>query len=111
MICYGGSDSLKPRWAYVFGWTESKEVKDNLKKIILSNPVNTSILPLIENEVRLNYQIKDWTKFDYIKVEPPRWAYWTYFILIGLTQLIAWCIAYFNDVDDEDEEERRYGRY
>ncbi|MFA5313835.1 MAG: hypothetical protein WC375_11085 [Methanomassiliicoccales archaeon] len=100
VLCYGGKDPLKPSWAYVFGWTEVKVVKDNLRQILLKNEIDDTILPLIEAEIRQNYKIKDWSQLDYIKVEPPRWVYYVYFTLIGLTQLIAWLICYFNGVDD-----------
>jgi hypothetical protein len=64
VLCYGDT------WAKVFGWTESELVKRNLESILLDNKKNNAILPLIEAEVRANYKLKDWSKFDYIAIKP-----------------------------------------
>jgi hypothetical protein len=61
-------------------------VKKNLQTILLQNPINDSIIPLIAAEVNNNYVIKDWHKFDYISIDPPTWSYWVYFIFMTLTQ-------------------------
>ena len=75
VLVYGGTDPVHPKWVKVFGWTEQELVKRNLETILLRNPVNSSLIPLIEKEIRQNYQLKDWKKFDYIAVNPPTWTY------------------------------------
>jgi len=86
VITYGGSDPLHPQWVKVFGWTEAELVKRNLETIILRNPFDTSILPLLEKEIRQNYQLKDWHKFDYITVEPPGWSYLILLLVMAVAQ-------------------------
>jgi hypothetical protein len=93
VICYG-DDKEKTTWAYVFGWTEKEIVKRNLETILLDNPVDNGIIPLVENEIMENYSIKEWEKFNYISVEPPTYAY---LILLGVmlvTQsgIYAWAL-------------------
>lgn len=87
VLCFGGATKNQPaQWSYVFGWTENELVKKNLQTILLQNPINDSILPLIAEEVNKNYVIKDWHKFDYIAIAPPTWSYWVYFISMILIQ-------------------------
>jgi hypothetical protein len=92
VICFGG-DPRKPDWVYVFGWTEREDVKQNLTSILSDNGISTATIPLIEAEVKKNYTIKDWHKFDYITIPYPMWAFW---VFIGLQTAIqggfwAWC--------------------
>jgi len=106
VICYGeaGTEERvgKPTWAYVFGWTEKNEVKRTLEQLVLDNGINQDSLPLIENEIVRSYQIKDWSKFDYITVEPPDWSYWVMGIVLLLTQVGYWIWACKNDFEKED---------
>lgn len=92
VLCYGGS----PRWTYVFGWTEEELVKKNLQTILLTHPIDDNILPLIEEEVGKNYKLKDWSKFDYLSVEPPAWSYSILIIVMVLTQAGFWVFAFVN---------------
>lgn len=87
VLCFGGATTKKKAdWSYVFGWTENELVKKNLQSILMSHPINNDILPLITEEINQNYKIKDWSKFDYISIQPPTWSYWTFIILLALTQ-------------------------
>lgn len=87
VLCFGGANrSHGATWAYVFGWTEKELVKKNLESILLASPLNEEILPKIEQEISKNYQIKDWSKFSYITVEPPTWMYVVYFVVLIGTQ-------------------------
>jgi hypothetical protein len=95
-------------WAYCFGWTEKELCKRNLEAIIMSNPINDKILPLIEQEIKANYTIKDWTKFDYISIEPPRWAYITLIILMIVSQVGFWFWANCNEFTKESFNAFRY---
>jgi len=76
----------KTQWSRVFGWTESELCKRNLEMILLNNPINDDILELIRAEVTQNYTLKDWSKFDYLTIEPRTSHYVWYFILMILTQ-------------------------
>lgn len=98
IICYaGGNQQQNPEWVYVFGWTEKDIVKQNLQTILLERPINNQILPLIEEEIKTNYTIKNWKKFDYITIQPPTWSYIIYIILVAATQIGYWIWALQNE--------------
>ena len=97
VLCYGGKDQRKPSWTYVFGWTDKAIVKVNLQSILLKNPIDATILPLVEAEVSRNYEIKEWRDFSYLQVEPPAWSYWVYiFVMVG-AQVGFWFWARSNE--------------
>lgn len=93
VLCFGG-DPAKPTWSYCFGWTEAALVKRNLETLALDQGVSTATLPAIESEIRQNYKLKDWKKFDYLTIEPPLWSYFAMFGAIIVTQAAFWIIAY-----------------
>jgi len=99
VICYGGHNN-DTTWAEVFGWTQSELCKQNLKTIFLENKINNDILPLIRNEIVKNYEIKDWSEFDYITVEPPVWSYWAFIAALIVTQGIAYIYCYSNEFEE-----------
>lgn len=93
VLCFGGATkTTKPQWAYVFGWTENEIVKKNLESILIDNIINDDILPLIQKEIYKNYVIKDWSKFDYISIDPPTWSYVVFIIalIISQTSFYVW---------------------
>ena len=98
VLCYGGT-AEGTTWSLVFGWTEEEIVKRNLESILLENSVDTTIIPLIEEEIRANYEIKDWSKFDYIAIEPPGWCFWLLLFIMAATQTGFWFWAHKNDMD------------
>ena len=102
VITYGGgSTTTNPEWVYCFGWTESELVKQNLQTILLTHPVNNNVLPLIEQEVRANYQLKDWNKFNYLTIEPPGWSYFVFFLVLAAAQTGFWWWANVNEFEKE----------
>ena len=111
VLTYGGTDPHNPDWSYVFGWTEKEIVKVNLANILLNNPIDDSILSLIEAEVRANYVIKDWSKFDYIKISPPAWSYYVFIFTMIIVQSIFWFIAHRNESTKDNMYGKRRGYY
>ena len=93
VLCYGDG------WSYVFGWTEQEIVKRNLETILINDPVNNTLISKIEDEIVKNYVIKDWSKFDYIKVEPPWWSYLIFFIVMIAAQIGFYFWAHWNDFE------------
>lgn len=96
VICWGGSNK-QPAWARAFGWTEKKTCLRQLESIVLENGVTDATLPLIEAEIKSGYTIKDWKKFDYIKVPAPTWAVVTYILVATTAQALFWWWARAND--------------
>lgn len=108
VLCYGGSDDpSKATWAYVFGWTEKEDCKRNLETLLLTNKISTRFLSLIEEEVRVNYEIKDWSKFDYISVEPPTWCYFLFLFILILTQGGFYFYCHGNEFQKGCENDKR----
>lgn len=93
VICYGAD------WARVFGWTESAMCKRSLESIVLESAKDDSIIPKIEAEIFKTYVLKDWSKFDYISVEPPSWAYIVLIVVMGATQVGLYVFFHKNDLD------------
>lgn len=72
-------------FARCFGWTEKDLVKRNIESYIVEKGINTNFLDFLKREVIQNYELKDWSKFDYITVEPnPAWYYWYIFFVLGI---------------------------
>lgn len=109
VICYSNSYHKPAHWARVFGWTESDLAKKHLEQIMLEHNVDDSILPLIEAEIWRNYTIKDWSKFDYITIEPPGWAYVVYLLVMAVWVCGYWYWALNNEIDKEGSIPNRYG--
>ena len=71
-------------WACVFGWAEKAIVKRNLETLPLPAPIDDTIIPEPERVVKKDYTIMDWSKFDYLDLEPRAKHYW---IAIGVMVL------------------------
>lgn len=101
VLTFGGGSRTSPaQWAYVFGWTEKEIVKKNIETILLDHPINESIIPLIEKEINQHYEKKDWSKFEYITIDPPLWSYWTFLIVLVISQVGLYLWFHFNDIRD-----------
>ena len=117
VLCYaGGSKTNSAEWAYVFGWSEKAICKINLQDILTQNPINEDILDKIGNEVKSTYIIKDWSKFDYISIDPPAWSYWVYLIVMVVVQGGLYVFFHLNEFDNVSENEsldfkRKFYRY
>lgn len=98
VLTYGEAQG-KVRWAYCFGWTESELVKRNLETLLLKRKAGMEFISQVEAEVRRNYQIKDWSKFDYISIEPPMWSYFVLLAVMLATQGGVWAFALLNDLN------------
>lgn len=98
VICYGGPNTPHASWCTVFGWSDSEFCKRNLETLFMTRQVNATLIPAIEKEIATNYQIKDWTQFDYLTVEPPGWTYGLFLGVVVLVQGGVWAFFYCNQV-------------
>lgn len=104
VLCFGGGASIqKASWSYVFGWTEEELVKRNLETILINNTINKDLLPKIEKEIRKNYIIKDWDKFNYLTVEIPLWGYIVTLVILVVSQGITFYFFHKNEVKESEE--------
>lgn len=107
VICYGQVNTNNmPTWCFVFGWSKSELAKKNIQTILLTNPINDSILPIIEREIVLNYEKRDWNDFAYISIEPPTWSYVLYFMLMFAFQVAYWWWCLINDFSQFEYSKR-----
>lgn len=97
VITYAGNPGMKPQWVYTFGWTEQEIVKRNIDAIVGKSVIDKDLIPLIEEEVRDNYIIKDWDKFDYLGIEPPGWAYFVFILVMLAAQGGFYYFAHMNE--------------
>lgn len=97
VLCYGGPEGA--RWADVFGWTKSELCKANLRSLLVAGPIDSSLIPKIEEEVSKNYTIRNWREFDYIVIEPPLWSILTFVFFIVATQAICYYFFFLNDLE------------
>lgn len=110
VLCFKEGDGRKAASSYVFGWTESEYCKKNLQTLLITHPINKDIIPLIEKEIVTSYKVKDWSKFDYITVEPPRWSYIVYIFVIFGTQTGLYVYFHKNEYT-QNNREYNYRRY
>lgn len=91
-------------WAYCFGWTEKDILKRTLESIATEHGVSTETLPLFEDEIAQQYELVDWSKFDYIAVTPTQTQVTWYVVLLFLTQggLWFWFLNNEHRKDDYD---------
>lgn len=106
VICYGFNDG-KITWSKVFGWTEKEIVKENIQSLILTDGINNDIIPKLEREIYKNYQIKDWSKLDYIAIEPPVWSYFVLVFVMGITQTVLWIYFHNNELSKYNATHKR----
>lgn len=96
VITYAGGPGQTPKWVYTFGWTEQETVKRNLDAIVGRTAIDRDVIPLIEDEVRASYVIKDWSKFDYLGIEPPGWSYPVFILVMAAAQAGFYFFAHSN---------------
>jgi hypothetical protein len=110
VICFGGLNH-SPTWARAFGWTEKKECLRQLESIVLEKGVTTDVLPLLEEEITRSYVLKDWKKFDYIRVPAPVWSVVTYLVVALAAQTIFWWWAHANEFTKDGAPKRSFPGY
>ncbi len=111
VITWGGLNT-RPTWVRAFGWTDSKTCLRRLESLVLEQGVTDALLPSIETEIRSGYKLKDWDKaFAHIRVPPPAWAVWVYFIVAIGAQVGFWFWAHGNDIGKWSVYPFSYGRH
>lgn len=111
VLCFGGGGADRVAdWAYAFGWTEKDNCKRNLEKLMREQPLGSNLLVAVEREIRKNYVIKDWTKFDYISVELPPWSVWVYAIVLTGSQFALYLFFHTNNEGSQGNPLSRLNR-
>jgi hypothetical protein len=94
VLCYGKD------WAYVFGWSKSDLVKEELQALLLENDVNTALVDRIEQVVMRDFEPYEWRQHA---DTPPRpvngWVVFLAFILMAASQFGIWFAFHTNDIE------------
>lgn len=98
VICFGSNNGEKVDWVRVFGWTETQLALRNLETIFLNSKLDDNILIKIREEIVRNYSPKDWSKFDYISLEPTTTAIVLFLAFLFLTQAGIYVFFHHNDI-------------
>jgi hypothetical protein len=96
-VVTAGGDPAKPDWACVFGWSESEDCKRRIEELVMQHGLTQALISPLEAEVQSHYVIKDWTKLDYLTVEPPTWSYVVYLAVILVAQGLLWLYFLHNE--------------
>lgn len=87
VICHGGTKNASADWCYVFGWSKSELVKQNIQTLFLTNPVNDDILKELKAIVRKDFQSHEWTMYkDTDFLIPTGWVI-AAFIILTISQV------------------------
>lgn len=108
VICFGGATKNKnPDWVYVFSWTDKDLVKVNLQSKLINSKINDNTIPVIEEEIAKNYEIKEWRDFSYLQIEPPKWVYF----LQVIVQLTIGVIGYIVSTNNQSYSRFIFNRF
>ena len=101
VMMYNLNSSTKTvSWTRVFGWSESEVCKRNLESILLkADAFNDEdvLFDKIKTEIIANYTVKDWSKFDYLTIEPKTSHFVWFFIIMILTQSGLYVYFHYNE--------------
>lgn len=76
-------------WVHVISWTEREDLKVGIRDAIqrMGELNFSTIIPLLENEVRSKWERRDFQEFNYLTVDPPVWVVVTVYVLTLLLTL------------------------
>jgi hypothetical protein len=83
VVCIGIDDALNIKWCKPFSFTESSEIKINIRNFVsdLKKLNSSKVVDFLFKEVNENFKRKRFSDFEYINVEPKEWQIWLTFIL------------------------------
>jgi hypothetical protein len=87
-----GSSKGAITWCHVFGWTDQTIAKVRIRDAVLAGGFTAPTLHHIEQIVRDDYIIKDWSAFDYLTPEIPG-SYFAWFATICLIMTAIWTVV------------------
>ena len=87
VVCVGGTPGQIPEWSYVFGWSESELVKQDLQSLFLDNPLTDERIPEMKAIVEEEFNRFNWHQFDYLDVPIPTWGIVTAILLTAAVQV------------------------
>lgn len=94
----------KINWVYPFTWGENKRISVDLREDIsnLKTLDFTSVYHIVDNSTK-DFVYRDFTKFNYLAVDPPTWEVWfVYLFTLGIT-ISALYYGYSNEFEGEEE--------
>jgi len=88
-ICIGINNSNEIQWSHVISWTEVQSLKVGVESFIQKQDTLdlVTISDYLYDEVNENFVRKEFSDFNYLKVEPPMWSVILAFILVLLASI------------------------
>ena len=104
VICVGVDKSSNIKWAEVFSWTKSEELKISLRDYLQSQKKLDihAFAPYLHKQVDSLWVRRDFKEFDYLQVDQPLWAIITAYVLAILISAGCTFFAISNDSRMED---------
>lgn len=100
VLCYGKG------WSYVFGWSKTELVKQELQTVLLENEVNDSIIPLIKEVVIRDFEPYAWKSEERIPRPVPTAAVVIAFLLTVGAQVGLFILFRDNGVNKDSSRDR-----
>lgn len=107
VVTVGVDSAYRVEWSHVFSWTKQDRLKIDARHFVEEQDTLdlVALVDWLEVNVAKQYQRREFSEFEYLKVEPPFWAV----LLIYLLTLAANIgVSYY--VVHNEYEEPRYGR-
>ena len=98
VICHGGTKNAPADWCYVFGWSKSELVKQNIQTLFLTNPVNDGIHSELKAIVRKDFQSHEWTMYKDTDFPIPTGWVIAAFIIMLISQAVIYYQFHQEDI-------------
>lgn len=93
----------KINWVYPFTWGENKRILVDLREDVANmNILNFTALYHIADKTTESFVYRDFTKFNYLAVDPPTWEVWVVYILTIVLTISVLLFGYKNDIENEN---------
>lgn len=96
IITIGVDDSNNIQWCHPFSWSDSESLKIETRDFVI-NQKTLNLKTLVDwmvPQVAENYVRKEFAQFSYISVDPPGWAVFLTFLVVGMINGgISWWVV------------------
>ena len=109
-ICIGVDDQNKVKWCHIISWTESQKMKIRTKNFVedMDKLDMNAVADYLITNIPKHWKRKNFSDFDYLKIDTPLWAIITTYILVFIASIgiNIWSIT--NEFDNIDEGESNW---
>lgn len=92
----------KINWVYPFSWSENKRITIDLREDVANMDIlNFTKLYDISDVATRDFVYRDFTKFNYLAVDPPTWGVWLVYIFTTVITIGILFFGYKNEFENE----------